>query len=49
MQFSKKQKAFLKFFLQFSNVYKILNTFSKKITLIANVFSKLQIPKNVVR
>ena len=46
MQLSKKQKDF---FLQFWNVYKILNTFRKKMTLKANVFAKLQIPKNVVR
>ena len=49
MQLSKKQKAFAGFFLQFWNVYKILNTFRKKMTLKANVFAKLQIPKNVVR
>ena len=49
MQLSKKKKLLLKFFLHFWNVDKILNTIKKKMTLIADVFPKLQIPKNVVR
>ena len=49
MQLSKKQKAFSNFFLRFWNVDKILNTFRKKMTLIADVFLKLAIPKNVAK
>ena len=49
MQLSKKQKAFSNVFLHFWRVDNILNTFTKKVTLIADVFPKLRIPKNVVR
>ena len=37
------------FFLHFRNSYSIFNIFNKKMTLIANVFLNLRIPKNVVR
>ena len=49
MQLSKKQKAFSDVFLQFWNVDKIFNIIRKKITLIADVFPKLRIPKDIVR
>ena len=37
------------FFLNFPNLYSILNIFKKKMTLIADVFLNLRTPKNVVR
>ena len=40
---------FILFFLHFRNLYSIFNIFNKKMTLIANVFLNLRIPKNVVR
>ena len=49
MQLSKTQKAFSDVFLQFWNVDKIFNIIRKKITLIADVFPKLRIPKDIVR
>ena len=49
MQLSEKQKYFSNIFLNFWNVDKILDTFQKKMTLIADVFTKWRIPKNVVR
>ena len=48
MQLPKKLKAFSQVFMHFWNLDKILNTFKNKMTLIADVFSKLRIPKNVV-
>ena len=51
MQFPKEQKALSQFFFFFFflNFYKILHTFKKKMTLIADVFWRLRIPKNVFR
>ena len=49
MQVSKKRKAFSVFILHLWNVAKILNTLTKEVTLIADVFQKLRIPKNFVR
>ena len=49
MHLYKKQKGFSNVFLNFWNVDKILKTFRKKITLIADVFPKLRIQKNFVR
>ena len=37
------------FFLNFPNLYSILNIFKKKMTLIADVFLNLRTPKYVVR
>ena len=46
MQLCKKEKKiFLSFSQHFWNVDKILNTFKKKMTLIADVFPKIRIPK----
>ena len=49
MQLSKKQKAFSKVFPNFWNVDKIMNTFRKNVTLLADLFQNLRIPKTVVR
>ena len=49
MQLSQKQKTFSQFFLHFWKVDKILNSFKLKMLLIADVFSKLRTPKNVVK
>ena len=49
MQLSRKQKLFLNFLVHFWNLVSILNIFKKKMTLIAEVFPKLQRPKNNVR
>ena len=50
MQLSEKKKnVFLKFFLHFGNLDSILNTFKKRIILIADVFLNLRTPKNLVR
>ena len=52
MQLSKKQIVFQNCFLHFWNVEKILNSSkkkTKKMTLIADVFRKLLIPKTMVR
>ena len=48
-ELSQRKKKFSQFFLHFSNVEKILNTFKKKMTLIADVFPKLRTLKNVVK
>ena len=48
-QLSQKQKAFSDFFLRFQNLHEILNICKKKMTLIADLFAKLRIPKNLVR
>ena len=45
----RNEKYFLIFFLHFLNLDSILNTFKKKMTLIANVFFNLPTPKYVVR
>ena len=37
------------FFFHFQNLYSILNIFQKNMTLIADVFSEIQAPKNMVR
>ena len=42
------KKLFLIFFLHFWNLVWILNTFKKKMTLIAEVFPKLGTPRNMV-
>ena len=49
MQSSVKKNLFLNFFLHFWNVDKILHNFKNQMTLVADVFPKLQIPRNVVR
>ena len=49
MQLFEKQIIFSKFFLHFWNLYQILNIFMKKMTLLADVFLKLETPKNLVR
>ena len=49
MQLSLKVKPSSQFFLHFWNVDESLDTSKQKITLIADVFPKLRIPKNVVR
>ena len=43
------EKYFLNFFLNFLNLDSILNIFKKYLNLIADVFSVLRTPKNVVR
>ena len=45
----RNEKCFLNFILHFINLDTIFNIFKKKMTLIADVFLNLQIPKNVVR
>ena len=49
MQLSMKTKDFLNFFSAISKPTLSLEHFQKKMTLIANVFLKLQTPKNAVR
>ena len=49
MQLSHKQKNFLNFFVRFLNLYRALNIFEKKLTLIADVFLHLRAPNNVVK
>ena len=49
MHLSIKRKDFLKFFSGISKPTLSLEHFQKKITLIANVFLKLQTPKKAVR
>ena len=49
MQLSENKKLFGNTFLHFWNVDKILQTSRQKITFIADIFQKLQIPKHVVR
>ena len=46
---SQKQKTFSKFFSAFSKSKLNFEHFQKKTTLIADVFSKLQSPKKVIR
>ena len=45
----KNKKLFPNFFLDFRNVHEILNICKQKMTFIADLFSKLRTPKNVVR
>ena len=49
MQLSQKQKTFPQFFFAFSKSILNLKRFPKKMTLIAHVFAKLRVPKDVVR
>ena len=48
-ELSQRQKKISQLFLPFWNAKKILNTFKKKMTLIADVFPKLRTLKNVVK
>ena len=48
MQLSQKRKILSKSSLHFCNLDYVLNIFKKTLTLIADVFSKLRTPKNVV-
>ena len=45
----KNENFWLNFFLQFSNLHHILNTFKKNMTLIAYLFPKLQTLKEVLK
>ena len=45
----RKEKYFLNFFVNFRNLDSVLNIKNNKMTLIADVFSSLLNPKNVVR
>ena len=45
----KNEKLFLNYFLDFRNLHEILNICNKKMSFIADLFSKLRTPKNVVR
>ena len=45
----RNEKLFLNLFLDFLNLDLILNNFKKNMTLIADVFLNLRIPKYVVR
>ena len=49
MELSQKQKIFSEFFSSFFKSSFNLEHFQKKLTLIADVFPKLQNPKNMVR
>ena len=49
MQLSIERKDFFNFFSAISKPTLSLEHFQKKMTLIANVFVKLQTPKNAVR
>ena len=49
MQLSNKTNIFSQFFWHFQNLDSILNSFKKKMTLIAEVFLNLPSPKKVVR
>ena len=49
MQLSQKQQTFSNFSLHFWNLDQILQILKKKMTLVANVFSKLRTSKNPVR
>ena len=48
MQLSQKQKLFSDSFSNFVNLESILNIFKKNMNLIADVFSNLRPPKDVV-
>ena len=45
----KNKKLFLKFFFRLWNLHQILNTFEKKMTVIANAFRRLQTAKGLVK
>ena len=47
-QLSQKQNFFSHFFFDFSNLVQILKIFKKYMTLIADVYPKLRVPKNMV-
>ena len=49
MQLSQKQKMFSEFFFVFSKFSFNFKIFSRKMTLIVDVFLNLPTPKNVVR
>ena len=49
MQFSEKRKSFCKIHFDLWNLHQILSILKKKMTVIANVFQKLQIVENLVR
>ena len=49
MELSGKQKTFSEFFSSFLKSNLNLGHYQKKLTLIADVFRKLQTPKNIVR
>ena len=49
MHLSQKQKTFSQFFLSFQNLYQISNIRQKKMILVADVFSKIPAPKNMLR
>ena len=49
MQFSEKRKFFFKIHFDLWNLHQILSILKKKMTVIANVFQKLQIVENLVR
>ena len=49
MQFSEKRKSFCKIHFDLWNLHQILSILKKKMTVIANVFRKLQIVENLVR
>ena len=48
MQLFKNKKTFLKFFLHFRNLYKIWNTFKKKLSLTDDFLMKLETGKSGV-
>ena len=48
-QLSQNQNFFSHFFFDFSNLVQILKIFKKYMTLIADVYPKLRVPKNMVR
>ena len=49
MQIYRKRKIFSRSFLHILNLHSILNIFKKKMTVLADVFLNLRIPKNLVR
>ena len=49
MQLSKKTKLLVNFLIHFSHVHHLLNILEKEITLIADVFPKLQTAKELVK
>ena len=49
MQIYRKRKIFSRSFLHILNLHSILNIFKKKMTVLADVFLNLRIPKNLIR
>ena len=49
VQLSKNQKSFCNFFVRFWNIDQILNNWKEKMTLTADVFSKIRTKKDVIR